>query len=125
MKTMLMSLVAFSLSLSAADFTGKWAGTYELMTPDGQAQKGNVVLTLAQNGSEVTGTVAADDNQPTQIAKGHAEGNEVTFESQTPDTPVMKVTLHLEAEHLKGVAKGDDGGDAIEAKVDLTRKADQ
>jgi hypothetical protein len=37
----------------------------------------------------------------------------------------MKVKLHWEDDHLRGVAKGDDGGDALEAKVDLTRKVDQ
>jgi hypothetical protein len=38
----------------------------------------------------------------------------------------MKVTLHFEDEHLKGVARGEDeGGDKLEAKVDLTRKISQ
>jgi len=124
MKTMLLSILAFSLSLSAADFTGKWVGTYSFVTSDGDTQSGKVVLVLTQTGSDLTGTVGTDTGTQTTIAKGHVEGNEVTFESQT-DGPTMKVKLHLEDDHLRGVAKGDDGGDALEAKVDLTRKVDQ
>jgi hypothetical protein len=38
----------------------------------------------------------------------------------------MKVTLQLDNDHLKGLAKGqDEGGDKLEAKVDLMRKVDQ
>ena len=124
MKTLLLSVFALSLSLSAADFTGKWVGTYSVVTADGDNQSGKVILVLTQTGSDLKGTVGTDTGGETQIAKGHVEGDEVTFESQT-DGPVMKVKLHLEDEHLRGVARGEDGGDVIEAKVDLTRKADQ
>jgi hypothetical protein len=124
MKTIVLSMLAFCLSLSAADFSGKWVGTYSVVTSDGDTQTGKVTLVLTQNGSDLTGTVGTDTGEQNQIANGHAEGDEITFESHT-DGPTMKVKLRLENDHLKGVAKGGDGGDAIEAKVDLTRKADQ
>jgi hypothetical protein len=124
MKTLLLSVLALSFSLAAADFSGKWVGTYTAVTPDGDTQTGKVTLVLTQTGSDLTGTVGTDTGEEHQIGKGHVEGDEVTFESNT-DGPTMKVKLHLENDHLKGVAKGDDGGDAIEAKVDLTRASDK
>jgi hypothetical protein len=125
MKSLLLTMLALSLSLSAADFTGKWAGTYSIVTSDGDTQTGNVTLILTQTGSDLTGTVGTDTGEVMKIANGHVEGDVVTFESHT-DGPVMKVTLQLDNDHLKGLAKGqDEGGDKLEAKVDLMRKVDQ
>jgi hypothetical protein len=68
MKWILLSIFTFCLSLSAADFTGTWVGTYSVVTSDGDTQTGKVTLILTQTGSDLTGTVGTDTGDENKIA---------------------------------------------------------
>lgn len=119
----MLTFFACVLSLTAADVSGKWSGSYDVLMSDGQIMKGKVLMFLTQSGSDLTGTVGSDESEQTKIDKGHVEGDAITFETQT-EGPLMKFTLHIEDEHIRGEAKGDMEGNSITAKVDLTRKAE-
>ena len=119
MKSLVLGFVLFNLSLVAADFSGKWTGSYDVLMSDGQAMKGKMVLTLAQNGTDITGTAGSDEGQMT-IQNGKVTGDKVTFEIQT-EGPKMVFDLHLEDEHLRGDGKGDADGNSVKVKLDLTK----
>jgi|SRR5271165_2180368 len=118
MKYRILSFLLFALPLCAADFSGKWSGSYDVLMQDGQAMKGNLVLTLAQSDSELTGTVSSAEHGELKISNGKADGDNVSFELHT-EGPTMVFTLKLEEEHLRGEGKGDSEG--IKVKIDLTR----
>ncbi len=120
MKVVLFALFIFALSLSAADISGKWSGSYDVTMADGDTMNGKVVMVLTQDGSDLTGTIGSEESQLNKITNGRIDGNEITFESQT-EGPLMKFTLRLEDDHIRGVGKGDMEGNAIQVKLDLTR----
>ncbi len=119
MKLLFLASLLFCLSLSAADFTGTWAGNFDVLMTDGQSMKGKVVLTLTQNASELTGTVGSPDG-PLKIINGKVDGDRITFEVQT-EGPKMAFNLRLEEEHIRGTAKGDSDGTTVSVKLDLVR----
>ena len=121
MKGILSSLVLFAMSLSGADLTGKWSGTYDVTISDGDTMQGRVYLVLACNGSDVTGTIGPDEQQQSQITKGKLEGDRITFETQT-EGPLMRFDLRLEDNHIRGEGRGDLEGTKIRAKIDLARQ---
>lgn len=120
MKTLCFSLLLFTLSLSAADVSGKWVGSYDVTTPDGDSMKGKVVMILTQSGSEVKGTVGPDEQQQSEISKGSVQGDVIRFESQT-EGPLMKFELKLEGDHIRGEAKGNVESSPLKVKLDLAR----
>jgi hypothetical protein len=117
MKYLILSFLLLTLPLCAADFSGKWSGSYDALMQDGQAMKGQITLTLEQNGAEISGT-AGGDHGDMKISKGKADGDNVTFEIQT-EGPKIVFTLKLVEEHLRGEGNGDTEG--VKVKLDLTR----
>jgi hypothetical protein len=120
MKTIFYSLVLFAMTLSAADLTGKWSGTYDVTISDGQTLKGRVYMVLTQSGSDLTGTIGPDEQQQSQITKGKVENERITFENQT-EGPLMRFELRLVDEHIRGEGRGDMEGMKIQAKLEMAR----
>ncbi len=121
MKTIFCLLMLLAASLSAADLTGKWSGTYDVTVSDGDPMKGRVLMVLTQTGDEITGTIGPDEQQQSRIAKGKVEGDRITFQSQT-EGPLMHFDLRLEDNHIRGEAKGEMEDTKIRAKIELTRE---
>jgi hypothetical protein len=120
MRAFVICFFLFAISLTAADLTGKWSGSYDVSMADGETMKGKVILVLTQTGSDVTGSVGQNEDEMSKIRKGSVEGDRVTFESQT-EGPLMKFELRLENDHLRGEAKGDVDGNPIKVKLDLVK----
>jgi hypothetical protein len=121
MKNVLCALVLISSSVCAADLTGKWSGTYDVVVSGGDPMKGRVYMVLTQNGSDLTGTIGPDQQQQSQITKGKVEGDRITFENQT-EGPLMRFELRLEEDHIRGEGTGDLEGTKIRAKIELARQ---
>jgi hypothetical protein len=119
MKYLITSLFLLCSTLIAADFSGKWAGNYDVTMTDGQAMKGKVTLNLTQSGAELTGTAGSEDNQM-PILNGKVDGDKLTFDVQT-EGPKMMFELRLEDGHLRGNAKGMADGTTVSVKLDLTK----
>ena len=49
-------------------------------------------------------------------------GNKITGEVTSPEGHVFKLDLVLEGDHIKGDVNGTRDGQAIKAKIDLTRE---
>ena len=124
MKTLFYSLVLFAMTLSGADVTGKWSGTYDVTISDGNSDgntmKGRVYMVLTQSGPDLTGTIGPDEQQQSQIAKGKVEDDRITFENQT-EGPLMRFELRLDNDRIRGEGKGEMEGTKIRAKIELAR----
>jgi hypothetical protein len=116
--------ILFVLAAFATDFSGKWTGSFEYISPEGESHAGNLVMTLTQTGSELTGTAGPDDGAPTALRNGKVDGDTVTFDIQHEDAPLMHFELKWAGDHLKGEGKGEVEGHVIKAKIDATRKAE-
>ena len=123
MKTLVRCFLLFTVTLLAADVSGKWSGTFERTGPDGETKMSSSYMNLKQTGDEITGTAGPDENRQWPITNGKIEGDKITFEVQT-DNPLLKFELRLIDGHLKGEARGEKDGKTMKAVLDLTRKAD-
>jgi hypothetical protein len=124
MKTILVCAflgLALALSAAAGDVSGKWTGSFTPETGDG----GSAYLVLKQSGSTLTGSGGPDANNQWPGLQGTISGNNVSFEVKSAeDGTVYKCSLVLDGDHLKGdVTFTTAEGQAIKAKLDLTRAA--
>jgi len=117
MKLLLTSLL-LTLSISAANVSGKWTGTF-IDNSEGNKSETAVVI-LTQDGNTLTGTAGPAAEEQMAISNGKVDGNNVTF-----DVKAGEVTLHFTLElvdaHLKGSAKAEANGESKSATLDLTR----
>jgi len=117
MKSILLSLLlAAAWTLSAADLTGKWAGTFD-MKEDGNAQAMSVVMIVKQEGNKLTGTAGVEEDQH-PIQKGIVDGDTVTFEVDSGEA-IYYLELKLDGDQLSGAAKA--GPDGEKMKIALKR----
>src|SRR5262245_18080588 len=82
MRTVLCALLLGALALVAApdtNVTGKWSGSFNVTTPDGQTKESTVFLILNQSGSEITGSVGPTEGEQLPIKKGKIEGDKITI----------------------------------------------
>jgi hypothetical protein len=110
-----------TLAAQAADFTGKWEGTFTRQRADGTPDSDDVVFILTQKGKVLTGT-AGPGEQMWSVDKGAVASGKATFEVQQPNGPLFKFSLSI----VKGRLQGDltverDGTVMGTAKVDAAK----
>jgi hypothetical protein len=96
MRPVLFVLLSTVLSLSAADFSGKWAG--ELRKIKSEADRPDVdthYLVLEQKGTTVTGTAGAQREAQFDIQNAKLNGSRLTFEI-TLEGPGITVAYDLQ-----------------------------
>lgn len=120
MKTILyvFLLAAFAALAQAADASGKWTGTF---TAEGSDHTEGGVVILKQTGAEITGSAGPSDEEQMPISNGKIDGDRITFDVNGPDGLMLKISLVLEGDSLKGDVAGSHGGEAMKAKLDLKR----
>lgn len=117
MKSTLLSLLLLAAwSLSAADLTGKWAGTLDLKQ-DGEAQTIPVVMIVKQDGNKVTGTAGPEEDQH-PIQKGTVDGDTLTMEVDSGEA-VYYLELKVDGDQISGAVK--QGADGEKMKIALKR----
>jgi hypothetical protein len=52
MRKLLSSLLFSALALGAAELTGKWSGSFDIPTPNGEIKADTVYMSLKQSGGE-------------------------------------------------------------------------
>jgi hypothetical protein len=109
-------------ALAATDITGKWSGSFNITTSDGDKKEDSAHMELTQKGTELTGTAGPNPDKQYTILKGKVEGNKVTFELQADET-VIKFNLMLVDGHLKGEANAAKDDKTMKAALDLQRIA--
>ena len=119
-RALFVCLVLSVASVSVAqDVTGKWAGSFNPVRPDGTIGEAKIFLELKQSGSELTGTAGPNPDQQWPL-KGKIEGSKLSFEVQSGDGPIQ-ITLTLADGHLKGEAAAENNGQKRSAKIDAER----
>jgi ketosteroid isomerase-like protein len=98
------------------NFSGKWAGHFDITAPDGSIQNDAAVLILKQDGAVIAGSAGENEGQQSEIKSGKADGSEIQFTIDSQGAPMI-FHLHLDADHLKG----DASSGKMSARVDVTR----
>jgi hypothetical protein len=117
MKLLLTSLL-LTLSISAADVSGKWTGTF-IDTLEA-SNKSGMVLILTQHGSTLTGTTGPNSKEQRAIGNGKVDGNNISFVVRSEEVTVH-VSLQLADNHLKGQANTEIRGQVHSGTIDLIR----
>jgi len=119
---LILLLTAAAVVLVAGDVTGKWRGKLLEKRADGTENSGPAFLVLKQEGTTVTGTVGPDENERHEVRAGKEENGTVTLE--VPSGPLlMKFTLKLDGEHLKGDVVRERNGQTQTGKLSVKREA--
>ena len=106
---------------TAANFSGKWEGTFTRERPDGTSDTNKVVFNLTHKGKELTGTAGPAEQQWT-IEKGAVNAGKATFQVQQPNGPLFKFTLTIVKGRLQGDMVGErDGVVRGQAKVNAAK----
>ena len=117
----LLALAPAVTAQTAANFSGKWEGTFTRERPDGTSDTNKVVFNLTQKGKELTGTAGPAEQQWT-IEKGAVNAGKATFQVQQPNGPLFKFTLTIVKGRLQGDMVGErDGVVRGQAKVDAAK----
>ena len=117
----LLALAPAVAAQTAANFSGKWEGTFTRERPDGTSDTNKVVFNLTHKGKELTGTAGPAEQQWT-IEKGAVNAGKATFQVQQPNGPLFKFTLTIVKGRLQGDMVGErDGVVRGQAKVDAAK----
>ena len=116
MKTLVCTLL-FALCAMAADATGKWSGTF---APEGQSPN-NAYVILKQSGTSLTGSAGPDEGQQWPLTEGKVTGNKITGTVTSPDGVVYKLDVTLDGDKMAGDVSASANGQAMKAKIELTR----
>jgi len=126
------TLVAFALVVAAlappltaqtaANFTGKWEGSFTIQRPDGtEGDTDPVIFNLTQKGKALTGTFGSGKEQ-WKTDKGAVNAGKATFEVQQPNGPLWKFTLTIVKGRLQGEMTGERNGVVrARAKIDAAK----
>lgn len=119
MKSLLATLflVLAACPASAADVTGKWAGTIELKE-DGKTRTIPVLLVLKQEGAKLTGTGGGNQDDQHPIRKGTVEADKLLIEVEDADK-IFYLDLKVDGEQMLGDIRKDD---SAKMKIAVTRK---
>ena len=122
MKTLLCGLLLSALTLSAAEITGKWSGSFDITNSDGATEADTAYMSLKQNGGEVTGTAGPSADKQWTIQKGKLDGQKLTFEVLMEDGGTLVFDLTFDDSSIEGNVKGTgSGGEQMSAKTKLKR----
>ena len=115
-------LLMAPLTVAAGDISGKWTGTMDLKTPDGQVQSMPVTAEFRQDGKSVTGTAGREGQEQLPIEKGTIDDKKFTFEVQPPDGTYAVSLIVISDDVLAGeVTFNDPDGNKQTANLRLTR----
>jgi len=104
-----------------ADVSGKWSGSFNVTSPDGETKADTAVLNLKEAGGKISGTAGPNDEKQFEIKTGTIAGNKIALEVVMEDGGILTFDLALADEHIKGDVKGQMGDEKMSAKLDVTR----
>ena len=112
-------------SAAAQELDGKWYGSLNSSSSDGETRNTKVYMVLMQNGAELTGTFGPSPNKQFAIQNGKIVGNKLTFDlpNEVNGGAGAHFTLTLVNGGLKGEFKAEnrDRKISIHAAVDMRR----
>jgi len=122
MKALWLLVLFPALTLgAAADVTGKWVGTAEFKTSEGEVRGDPAMMIFKQEGEKLTGTVGPHDAEQFPISNGKVEGDRLSFEVVLA-SGTARVEMKIEGDELKGEGKQTRADGSVRtAKLSLKR----
>jgi hypothetical protein len=122
MRNALCSLLLLSsVAVASGGLTGKWSGSFDISTSDGESHADSAYLILKESKGVVEGTAGPNIDKQWDIRNGKLDGNKLTFEVPADDG-LIKFDLIFDGESIKGTASGErPDGKKMTAKVDVKR----
>ena len=106
MGRLLIALLTFVATMTAADVTGTWSGPLA-MTRGDETKDDNAYLVLKQSGAEITGTIGPNVDKRIQITKGTADGNNIHIEAIVEGENKLVLRLKVDGDKLTGDLKAE------------------
>ena len=122
MRKLLCCLLFSALVMGAADLTGKWSGSFDITTSNGETKADTAYMDLKEKGGEVTGTAGPAAEKQWSLRKGKLDGQKLTFEVPMDDGGLLMFGLTFDGTAIQGTCAGTgSGGEKMSAKVNLKR----
>jgi hypothetical protein len=130
MRKLILPAAAFFLlaGFARADVSGKWRGSAEMKTPDGESLVVPISAEFKQQDKLVTGSTGKEGEEQYPIDKGQIEGAKLSFEFTAPeageDSGKRTYTLRLNVisdTELRGEFDALANGTKLIGKVKLAR----
>jgi hypothetical protein len=119
MRLLLCAALLAALGSSAAtDVTGKWTGSFTVISGDGHDE--TALLVLKQTGAVISGTVGPNEDEQHTITKGSIDGDKITLEVVEAETRV-KLDLVLTGDRITGDVAVSGEGHSLKGKIDVKR----
>jgi hypothetical protein len=124
-----LALLLITPFVRAADVTGKWSGSAELKTPDGDAQVLPVQAEFKRQDKSLSGSIGKAGDQQWPIAKGKIEDGKINFEFEAAEGDeasgkrlyTVRLTVVSETQ-LQGEFDFAADGNKVTGKLTLTRE---
>jgi len=122
MRKLLCCVLFSALALGAAELTGKWSGSFDITTPNGETKADTAYMDLKEKSGEVTGTAGPGVEKQWSLRKGKLDGQQLTFEVPTDDGGLLVFDLTFDGTAIQGTCAGTgNGGEKMSAKANLKR----
>jgi hypothetical protein len=130
MRKLFVSMAAFfaMACFAKADVSGKWRGSAEMKTPDGESLVIPISAELKQQDKSVSGTTGKEGEEQYAIEKGQIDGGKLSFEFTAPEQDeasgkrVYTLRLNVVSEsQLEGEFDFLANGTKVTGKVTLAR----
>ena len=112
----------------ARDASGRWTGSLEFKSENGQSQAASAHADLKQEANAVTGRVWKEEGQHFEIEQGQVTGNEISFKFRAPEGEEEQVVVHsvrlsfVSPTQLQGTLEFELGGQKVSAKLTFSRE---
>lgn len=112
---------------SAADVSGKWTGSLEFKSPEGDAQSIPAHADFKQQDKSITGSVWKEAERQFRIENGKIEGNSITFDFNAAEGDEDNILAHkasltvMSPGQLVGQVEVEAEGNKLTGKLTLTR----
>jgi hypothetical protein len=120
MKSLFLMLALVALPVGASDVSGKWSGTFEAVTNDGNTKSEPLLLIFKQDGDKLTGSGGPNEGERHEMKDGKVVGDKITFEVPLERGSIL-FALTVEGDQIKGDMKRVREGGEQTAKVTLKR----
>ena len=122
MMKLFCALLLSTLTIGAAELTGKWSGSFDITNSSGETKADSAYIDLKEQAGVVTGTAGPNSEKQWSLRKGKIDGQKLTFEVPTEEGGLLVFNLTFDGELIEGTCEGTgDGAEKMSAKLRLKR----
>ena len=103
------------------DISGRWIGSFDVITPDGKTQHDTAYFILQQTGADLSGSAGSTEEHQSKIVSGKVDGKGAEFVIEARGSQQFVFQLTFVGDHLKGTAATHGHEKEMSATVDVER----